>query len=242
MKKNHIYIHAFLFLLLLTTFSACRRNSDEVWEDTKTAGRHVNRGVRSLGGKHGSSRAVQSPEEFYPMEDAYQTNNAYAQDYVPLPDYQNNNEVAVGDFVAPQAKETPGDPGSSVPGIDAFRDPASNPELARVFKNVYFEYNSSLIKDQKDLDAVRNIANYMQSHPNTYIFVEGHCDERGPEAYNLALGSRRSNGVRSLLISYGANPDRIFTISYGKERPLVMEHHDEAWAKNRRAEFKVYQR
>jgi peptidoglycan-associated lipoprotein len=242
MKKNRIYIHALFFLLLMTTFSACRRDRDEVWEDTKTAGRHVDRGFRSLGGKHGDSRAVLSREEFYPMEDGYAQSDPYAQDYVPLPDYQNSSEVAMGDYVAPQARETPGDPGSSVPGIDAFRDPASNPELARVFKPVLFEYNSTLIKDQNDLDSLRNIANYMQSRPGTYVFVEGHCDERGPEAYNLALGSKRSNAVRGLLISYGASPDRIFTISYGKERPLVMEHHEEAWTKNRRAEFKVYQR
>lgn len=241
MKNKTIYIHVFFCLFLLTTFSACRRNSDEVWEDTKTAGRHVNRGFRSVGGKHGDSRAVQSPSDFYPT-DGYSANDPYAQEYVPLPDYQNGNDVAMGDFVAPQPRETPGEVGSSVPGIDSFRDPATSPELNRVFKTVYFEYNSSLIKDPKDLDSLRTISNYMLSHPNTYVFVEGHCDERGPEAYNLALGSRRSNGVRSLLISYGVNPDRIFTISYGKERPLVMEHHDEAWAKNRRAEFKVYQR
>lgn len=235
-------MHALLFLLLMTTFSACRRSSDEVWEDTKTAGRHVNRGVRSIGGKHGDSRAVQSPTQFYPMEDAYQISDPYAQDYTPLPDYQNTNEVVLGEFVAPQPRETPGEIGSLIPGIDHFRDPASSPELSRVFKMVFFEYNSCLIKDQKDLDALRNIANYMLSHPRIYLFVEGHCDERGPEAYNLALGSRRSNSVRSLLISYGASPDRIFTISYGKERPLVMEHHEDAWSKNRRAEFKVYER
>lgn len=240
MKKY--YIRAILFLLLVTTLSACRRNGDEVWEDTKTASRHVNRGFRSLGGKHGDSRAVYSPDEFYPMEDTYSSSTPYPQEYIPLPDYQNAREVAVGDYIAPQARETPGDPGSSVPGIDFFRDPATSPELSRVFKTVYFEYNSCLVKDSSDVNSLRNIVTYMQSHPSTYVFLEGHCDERGPEAYNLALGSRRSNAVRNLLISYGADQDRIFTISYGKERPLVMEHHEEAWARNRRAEFKVYQR
>lgn len=82
----------------------------------------------------------------------------------------------------------------------------------------------------------------MRSHPNTYVFVEGHCDERGPEAYNLSLGAKRGNAVRNLLINEGVDPDHIFTISYGKERPLVFEHHEEAWAQNRRAEFKVYNR
>lgn len=250
MKKTHILIHTILFLMLAVNFSACRRNSNEVWEDTQTASRHVGRGVRSLGGKHGDSRAVQSREDFYPSgysgEQYYGANPQEAGDYVSLPDYQNSNEMAygmaTGEYVAPQARETPGDPGSSVPGIQAFRDPSTSPELSRVFKTVYFEYNSTLIKDPKDLDSLRNIANYMQNHPGTYVFVEGHCDERGPEAYNLSLGSNRSNSVRSLLISQGVHPDHIFSISYGKERPVVMEHHEEAWAKNRRAEFKVYQR
>lgn len=70
--------------------------------------------------------------------------------------------------------------------------------------------------------------------------MEGHCDERGPEAYNLALGSRRAHAVRNMLLQQGVHPDQVFTISYGKERPLVMEHHDEGWAQNRRAEFKIY--
>ena len=141
----------------------------------------------------------------------------------------------------PQPKETPGDPGSSIPGIEAFRDPSTNPQLSGVFRNVYFEYNSHLVKGE-NADVVRRVADYMRGHPNTYVFVEGHCDERGPEAFNLSLGARRSNGVRSMLVADGVNPDHIFTISFGKERPLVMDHHEEAWSQNRRAEFKVYER
>ncbi len=82
----------------------------------------------------------------------------------------------------------------------------------------------------------------MRFHPNIYIFIEGHTDERGPQAYNLALGSRRANTVRNLLINEGVDPDRLFTISYGKERPVILERHEEGWAKNRRGEFKIYER
>ena len=113
--------------------------------------------------------------------------------FVPLADYQNPDDVAMGDFVAPQPRETPGDPGSSIPGIEAFRDPSMSPELARVFRSVHFDYNSNLVKGDDNLMILRDVTRYMQTHPNTYIFVEGHCDERGPEAFNLALGARRSN-------------------------------------------------
>lgn len=224
----------------MLSFSGCRRNSNEVWEDTKTAGRHVNRGVRSLAGKHGDSRVVRSREEFYPYQEAYF--NQQGSDYEAFPDYQNSDEIAMGDFIAPQPRETPGDPGSSIPSIEAFQDPSVNPEFARVFRPVHFEYNSSLVKEPEDLSILSSVSAYMKGHPNLYVFVEGHCDERGPEAYNLSLGARRSNSVRNILINEGVNPDHIFTISYGKERPLVFEQHEEAWAQNRRAEFKIYSR
>lgn len=148
----------------------------------------------------------------------------------------------MADFVAPQPAQTPGECGSKIPGISAFKDPSMVPGMSKIFRNVYFEYNSNLIKGQQNVETVRGIARYMKQHPNLYVFVEGHCDERGPEAYNLALGSRRSNAVRNMLIQEGVSPDNIFTISYGKERPLVLENHEEAWSQNRRAEFKIYQR
>jgi peptidoglycan-associated lipoprotein len=231
-----------LFLLLVTSFSfltlqtACRRNPNTVWEDTKTASRHVGRGVRSLGGKHGSSRQINSKNEFMPQEYAQ---NGSQQDYIPLTDDPNANDLAMLQ-TTPQPKETPGDPGSSIPGIEAFQDPSTHPTLSGIFRNIHFSHNSSLIKGQENLEVVKAIADYMRSNPNTYIFVEGHCDERGAEAYNLALGSHRSNSVRNLLINEGVNPDNIFSISYGKERPLLLGHDEEAWSQNRRAEFKVY--
>lgn len=226
-----------LMILAVTLPTGCRRNSNAVWEDTKTASRHINRGVRSLGGKNGSSRQVVSKDDFY----GYDSQDMAQSEYVPLSDDPNAQDLAMSEMSRPPS-ETPGDPGSSIPGIEAFQDPSTNPRLAGVFRNVHFGYNSSLIKGQENLEIVKNVADYMRQNPNTYIFVEGHCDERGPEAYNLALGSHRSNGVRNILIQEGVNPDNIFTISYGRERPIIIGHDDESWAQNRRAEFKVYQR
>ena len=233
-----------LTLCLMTLFlTGCRRNSNTVWEDTRSAGRHMNRGLRSLGGKHGDSRQIHSRDEFMCPGDEMACPPGYqAGDYIPLCDDPNANELAMADVITRQPRETPGDPGSSIPGIEAFQDPSTNPALAGTFRHIHFPYNSSLIKGNENLTTVRNVTDYMRRNPRTYIFVEGHCDERGPEAYNLGLGSTRANSVRNLLINEGVNPDNIFTISYGSERPLVYGHEEDAWGQNRRAEFKVYQR
>ena len=84
------------------------------------------------------------------------------------------------------------------------------------------------------------MATYLKRHKNTYIFIEGHCDERASEAYNLSLGTRRANYIRNVLIKYGVNPQQIYTASYGKERPEELGHGQKVWAKNRRVAFKIY--
>lgn len=237
--KTMSYTLIVCLLFLGVCFSSCRRNTNAVWEDTKSAGRHVNRGFKSLGGKHGDSRLVQSRGEFFCADDG---DPCMSGDFVPLSDDPNAQELSMSEMVTRPPRETPGDPGSSIPGISAFQDPTTNPRLAGVFRNVIFSYNSTLVKGDENLTTVRNVADYMRQHPNTYVFVEGHCDERGTEAYNLALGSNRANAVRNVLISEGVNPDNIFTISYGRERPLVRGNDEDSWQQNRRAEFKVYER
>jgi peptidoglycan-associated lipoprotein len=76
-------------------------------------------------------------------------------------------------------------------------------------------------------------------HPTVKIQIEGHCDERGTNEYNLALGERRANSAKKYLISLGMPADQISTISYGEEKPLDPGHNEEAWAKNRRGHFIV---
>lgn len=213
---------------------------------------------KNSGGKHGDSRQIRSRGDFecseedgcYPEENFqdcdYQDNyganfTEQPADFIPLED-QANDEIAMADVIACQPKETPGEAGSSIPGMEYFRDPSTIPQLATLFRPIYFDYDSSLIKGQANLQIIHRIADFMHRHPDFYLFIEGHTDERGPQAYNLALGSRRSNTVRNLLINEGVNPDHLFTISYGKERPVVLERHEEGWAKNRRAEFKIYER
>ncbi len=227
-------------------FQGCQKQSSDTWENTKSAGRHISRGFKALTGNQGDSRLVNSKDEFGSLDDGdpaqgvgYQ---AQSYEYVPLNDEQGGQGVAMEEEMARQPQQTPGEAGSTIPGIDSFKDPSNIPGMAPIFKNVLFEYNSSLIKGDDNISILQNVASYLKNHKNVYVFVEGHTDERGPEAYNLALGTRRSNTVRNYLVNEGVSPDNLFTISYGKERPIIFGNHDEAWSQNRRVEFKVYQR
>lgn len=233
MKTLRIIALVFASAFLL---AGCCREKDDFWDDTRTASRHMKRGFCSLGGKNGDSRAVYRKEEFMPSDDGYME-----EEFIPLEDYRNSDQLTMSEMV-PQPREIPGDPNSSLPGIASFRDPNLDPRFAGIFRTVHFDYNSCLVQGYEDLNSIGNIAYYLKQHPEAYLFIEGHCDERGPEAYNLALGARRSNSVRNLLVHEGVHPDHLFTISYGKERPLVYEHHEEAWRQNRRVEFRIYER
>lgn len=238
MKIVRIILSVSVFVSALS-LTSCARNRNEVWDDTKSCGRHMTRGISALAGNHYYSRQVNSRGEFYGSDDQGFDDSNYAL----LKDLIDSDDVAMGEMASvPLPQESPGDPGSSIPGIEAFRDPSTIPAMAGIFKTIHFPYDSSMIKGDQNLGAINRIAEYLRKNPNVYLFIEGHCDERGAEAYNLALGSRRANAVRNVLVQEGANPDNVFTTSYGKERPAVVGHDEDSWAKNRRAEFRVYQR
>lgn len=99
---------------------------------------------------------------------------------------------------------------------------------------VFFGYDSSILNSTAQATLQRQ-ADWLQRHPNLSIVVEGHCDERGTRAYNLALGERRASSARNYLVSLGISPSRIATVSYGKERPAVLGSNERSWAQNRRA-------
>lgn len=106
-------------------------------------------------------------------------------------------------------------------------------------ENIYFDFDSaSLRADAQAL--LREKAEYLNNNPSmNSLTIEGHTDERGTDAYNLALGDRRADAVKQFLIDLGLGPDRFSTISYGEERPLDPGQTEEAWVKNRRATFRV---
>lgn len=238
--KRTTYLIALTFSIGLLAMS-CQRNSGEVLEDSKTAARYMGKGFKSLGGKHSDSRQINERSNFAgPREE----------EYIPLSDEDLYRQLTLGDSVAlskitqdtaiPQSRETPGEKGSSIPNIEGFIAP-ERMGLAEVFRNIHFDTNDYTLRGHENLGIVDHVADYMQKNPRVYLFVEGHCDERGAAAYNLALGSRRSNSVRNLLVKGGVDMNRVFTISYGKERPLVLGKSPADWRKNRRVQFKLYE-
>ena len=117
----------------------------------------------------------------------------------------------------------------SLPAPAQFRDvPALN--------DIYFDFDKSDIRP----DAARRLdanIDWMRSNPAALIFIEGHCDERGTNEYNLALGDRRAKAALKYLVAHGIDETRITTISYGEERPVCLAHAETCWTKNRRAHF-----
>lgn len=108
-------------------------------------------------------------------------------------------------------------------------------------KDVFFEYDKALIEAEQKA-ALNENARWLQANSAVRITVEGHCDERGTAEYNLGLGDRRAKAVRDFLLISGVAANRITTISYGKERPFVLGHDENAWKQNRRAHFAVQAR
>jgi len=104
--------------------------------------------------------------------------------------------------------------------------------------DVYFEYDQSSLTDAARGTLAQH-ATWIKGHGGAKITVEGHCDERGTVEYNLALGDQRAQAARDYLVSLGVPRERLNAISLGKERPVDPGHTESAWAKNRRAHFRV---
>ena len=108
-------------------------------------------------------------------------------------------------------------------------------------KIIYFGYDRDELTDAARSNLRQN-ANWLKANPQWNVVLQGHCDERGTIEYNLALGQRRANSVRSYMASLGVDASRVRTVSYGEERPVDNGHNEAAWAKNRRAESQVEDR
>lgn len=102
---------------------------------------------------------------------------------------------------------------------------------------VYFDFDSSSVRPG-DIGKIEAVADYLRSNPTEAVLVEGHCDDRGTEEYNRALGERRALSIREVLVTQMAvNSDNVLTVSYGEDIPAVDGQNEAAWAKNRRSEF-----
>jgi len=107
-----------------------------------------------------------------------------------------------------------------------------------ILKPIYFDYDKSNIRPEFQ-PVLEGIGRWLAQLPARQLLIEGHCDERGTDEYNLALGERRALAVRRYLVALGVSTDRLHTISYGEEKPADPGHDESSWSKNRRAEFKV---
>lgn len=108
--------------------------------------------------------------------------------------------------------------------------------MARLQEMIHFEFDKSELSS-RSRDVLADKAEILRSYPDVRLRIEGHADERGTVEYNLALGERRADAARRYLVDLGIDPDRLTTVSYGEERPLVPESNEAAWAENRRDEF-----
>jgi peptidoglycan-associated lipoprotein len=133
--------------------------------------------------------------------------------------------------------DTNGSSGIAAVQAGAFADWKPDAETLKA-DSVYFAYDSAEIRSSEK-SKVEAVAEYMKSHPEVALRVEGNCDERGTEEYNRALGDRRALKAREELAGLGADASRIVTISYGKDRPVDTADTDEAHSKNRRDDFIV---
>lgn len=104
--------------------------------------------------------------------------------------------------------------------------------------DVHFDFDRYAIRPP-DVEVLNANARWLRANADAHVLIEGHCDERGTEEYNLSLGDRRAKATVDYLVAQGIAPARMVTISYGKERPQCTDHNEVCWAKNRRAHFLV---
>lgn len=197
-------------------------------------------------GKTGTGIVDDTPEgHLYPEYGNY-TPPTNVRPSPPPPTYTNTDGTKVPPFPPPSAVDvTPG-------GTDNTRRTGTGISTAEradfegmlkdasLFKNntILFDFDSAVIKD-KQRSKIEAVAAFMKTALPNKLLIEGHCDERGTEEYNRALGERRALAVREYLVRLGIQASRIRTISYGFDRPVDNGHNEAAWSKNRRGEFIV---
>lgn len=164
---------------------------------------------------------------------------------IRTPEYQNpawtvENPNATKDAQQGRSQQasrgTPREGASSLDALQQGRSsatPGSSP-----VKDIYFNFDSfNLRADARE--TLKANADWMKNNPSARVEVEGHCDERGTNEYNLALGAKRAQAARDYLVTLGIGPNRLSTISFGEEIPVCTEKTEECWQKNRRSRFVI---
>jgi len=122
--------------------------------------------------------------------------------------------------------------------VETKGEPARYTEEKDLFADIHFDYDKYDVREE-DKPVLQNIANWLLKNTSAKISIEGHCDERGTNEYNLALGDRRAKAARDYLIALGIASGRVEMLSYGEEMPFCKEQTEGCWAKNRRDHFVV---
>jgi peptidoglycan-associated lipoprotein len=105
-------------------------------------------------------------------------------------------------------------------------------------ENVYFDFDTATL-DYQAQELLKQKAMWLRDNPDVNVVIEGHCDERGTNAYNLSLGERRADSAKAFIVNLGIAGTRMTSISYGEEKPVDMGQNEESWAKNRRSHFVI---
>jgi peptidoglycan-associated lipoprotein len=143
---------------------------------------------------------------------------------------------------APPPAATPVAPPTTAPSDDVQQEVLSQ-DLAELnrkgyLQDAYFDYDQADLRDDARTALAAN-AEWLKKFPSIQLLVEGHCDERGTNEYNLALADRRANAAKEYLASLGVDGSRVRTVSYGEERPFCNESAESCWQQNRRGHFVI---
>lgn len=164
-----------------------------------------------------------------PSKDAKAQEGADKKDTVVVPDEKTMSE----DITAENLRKAAAKNGAAQGSADALAARKENGLAV-----VHFDFDKYTIRDE-DKSVLTSDAQWIRLHNNVRVRIAGHCDERGDTEYNLALGEKRAESVKKYLEAMGVKDNRLSTVSYGKEKPLDQGHNEDAWSKNRRAEFYV---
>ena len=122
------------------------------------------------------------------------------------------------------------------PAAKAEVDPLDNPHSILSERSVHYPFDVAVVQDE-DKPLVQAHAKYLSEHPNRRVRLEGNCDERGSNEYNLGLGQRRADGVNKMLALGGARANQLESVSYGEEKPRCTDHNEACWKQNRRTDL-----
>lgn len=142
-------------------------------------------------------------------------------------------EAAPAPAPAPKAEAPKAAP---APAPKAEVDPLNDPNSILAGRSTYYPFDVSVVQDE-DKPLVQAHAKYLSEHPNRKVRLEGNCDERGSNEYNLGLGQRRADGVNKMLALGGAKADQLESVSYGEEKPRCTDHNEACWKQNRRTDL-----